>query len=242
MKEANALIHKIYFEISFLFIYFAFQSTFMNVQSEPLQDLRHIKNLMERSSRFVSLSGLSGIAAGVWALLGAYFGYTMIADYYDEYARSGFTVADFQGLKIKLLMLSGGVLLLAIISAFFFTWRKAKQSKVSLWGPVSRRLAINTLIPLVTGGLMILAALQHDDWSFVAPMALVFYGLALVNGSKYTFGDIRYLGICEIILGLANTQFVGYGLYFWAAGFGVLHIIYGLWMWNKYEKGEEKTA
>lgn len=214
----------------------------MNVQSEPLQDLRHIKNIMERSSRFVSLSGLSGIAAGMWALLAAYFAHLMIADYYVKYDRIGYTGTDFQHLKIKLLILAAIVLFLALTSAFFFTWRKAKQNKVSLWDPTSRRLAINMLIPLVTGGLMILAALQNDDWRFVAPMALVFYGLAVVNGSKYTYGDVRYLGICEIILGLLNTQYVGYGLYFWAIGFGVLHIIYGLWMWIKYEKGEEKTA
>jgi hypothetical protein len=208
----------------------------MNVQSESLEELQHIKKIMERSSRFVSLSGLSGVAAGIWALIAAYMAHRLLIDYYTSFERNGFSDAEFQRLTINLLLLSGGVLVLALGSALFFTWRKAKQSKVSLWDPASRRLAINMMIPLITGGLMILAVLQYGEWRFVAPMALIFYGLATVNASKYTYGDIRYLGICEIFLGLVNTQFVGLGLYFWAMGFGIMHIIYGLWMWIKYEK------
>lgn len=92
------------------------------------------------------------------------------------------------------------------------------------------------LVPLIAGGLFILAMLQYDEWRYVAPASLIFYGLALVNAGKYTLTDVRYLGYCEIIAGLVNTQFIGYGLYFWAAGFGLLHIIYGFVMWWKYEK------
>jgi len=92
------------------------------------------------------------------------------------------------------------------------------------------------LIPLITGGLLILAMLNYNEWRFVGPLSLVFYGLALVNASKYTINDILYLGLSEIVLGLLNTQFIGYGLYFWAIGFGVLHIIYGFAMWWKNER------
>jgi hypothetical protein len=208
----------------------------MNVQSQPLEDLQHIKKMMERSSRFVSLSGLSGIAAGIWALVGAYFAHGMIGGYYRDFNQFGYSDTSFEKLKINLILLASIVLTLTVLSAFFFTWRKARESKLSLWDPISRRLAINMMIPLATGGFLILAVLQYDDWRFVAPMALIFYGLAVVNASKYTFGDIRYLGICEIILGLINTQYIGYGLYFWAAGFGILHIIYGMLMWYKYER------
>ena len=92
------------------------------------------------------------------------------------------------------------------------------------------------IIPMVAGGLFILGMLQYGEWRFVAPCYLVFYGLALVNASKYTLTDIRYLGYGEIALGLINMQFIGFGLYFWSAGFGVLHIIYGAIMWWKYER------
>ena len=96
------------------------------------------------------------------------------------------------------------------------------------------------LIPLITGGLFILAMLRYNDWRFVAPSCLIFYGIALVNSSKYTVNDILYLGLSEIVLGLINTQFIGYGLYFWALGFGVLHIIYGFAMWWKHERNPQQ--
>ena len=65
---------------------------------------------------------------------------------------------------------------------------------------------------------------------------LIFYGLALINSSKYTFFEIRYLGIAEIVLGLIASVFVSSGLILWAAGFGLLHIIYGIIMYYKYER------
>lgn len=192
--------------------------------------------MMQRSSRFISLSGLSGIAAGIWALVGAWLAGTWIYGYYDRYDSSGYTNDAFHTLKIRLFLLAAVILLLSLLSAFYFTWRRAGRNKLPLWDHTSKMLTINLLIPLAAGGLFILAMLQNDEWRYVAPACLLFYGLALVNGSKYTLSDIRYLGICEIVLGLANTQFLHYGLYFWAAGFGLLHIIYGFVMWWKNER------
>jgi general stress protein CsbA len=197
---------------------------------------------MQRSSRFISLSGLSGIAAGVWALIGAWFAYDWIAEYYNTHTyEDRFAGEDFDRLRLNLFFLACGVLGLALLSALFFTWRRAGRHKVSLWNHSARQLLINTAIPLIAGGLFILAMLQYNAWHFVAPASLVFYGLALVNGSKYTLSDIRYLGFMEILVGLVSTQYLGYGLYFWAIGFGVLHIIYGFVMWWKYERNPQQA-
>ena len=197
-------------------------------QSETLQEISDIRRIMERSSRFISLSGLSGIAAGLCALTGAYFANSLLGrQYRDE---------DYVSLKFKLLMLATIVLAVALILAFIFTWRRAKQNHLPVWDIPARKLVWNVMIPLVSGGLFILAMLQSSEWRFVVPACLIFYGLALVNGSKYTLTDIRYLGYMEIVLGLVNTQYTGYGLYFWAAGFGILHIVYGVIMWWKYER------
>jgi general stress protein CsbA len=214
----------------------------MSEQTQSLEAIQDIRRLMKRSSRFLSLSGLSGIAAGTWALVGSWLAARRIGSYYDDYNRTGYSNGGFVELKQQLLLLAAAVLLLAVASAFFFTWRRARRLGLSLWDRSSRQLAINLMIPLATGGLLILALLRYDDWRFVAPLSLIFYGLALVNGSKYTMNDIRYLGVLEIIIGLVATQYVGYGLYFWAIGFGVLHIIYGFFMWWKYERGEEAVA
>ena len=210
----------------------------MNEQNQQtLETLQDIKRIMERSSRFISLSGLSGIAAGICALIGAWFASKEFAPYYYDYDKRGEDAGDdFQQLKFRLLIIALAVLAAALTSAFYFTWRKAKHNKLPIWDLTSKRLTINLLIPLVAGGLFILAMYQYNEWIFIAPACLIFYGLALVNASKYTLTDVKYLGLFQILLGLINTQFVGYGLYFWAAGFGGLHIIYGFVMWWKYEK------
>lgn len=208
----------------------------MSKQNQHLEALQDFRQMMQRSSRFLSLSGLSGIAAGVWGLIGAYFAHDWIADYDNKlHHNDSFSGPSFQWLKFNLIMLASAVLVLALLSAFYFTWRKTKEVNIPFWNRTSRQLAINMLIPLVAGGLFLLTMLQHIDWQYIVPGSLLFYGLALVNGSKYTLSDIRYLGISEIILGLVATQYLGYGLYFWAAGFGVLHIVYGFIMWWKNE-------
>lgn len=206
-------------------------------QPDTLKDIQDIRKIMERSSRFISLSGLSGIAAGICALIGSYFAYDWIAEYYVRYdGRQGFAGSDFQRLKLNLVLLAAAVAGMALVSAFYFTWKRAKSNHLPIWDLSSRKLLWNMLVPLGAGGLFILAMLQYNEWRFVAPACLVFYGIALVNGSKYTLSEIRYLGYLEILLGLINTQFIGYGLYFWAIGFGILHIIYGIVMWFKYER------
>lgn len=213
----------------------------MDDQNQHVEALQDIRRMMKRSSRFISLSGLSGIAAGVWALIGAYLAYNWITDYYHQYDVNGYAGQAFQELKLKLFVLAAIVLGISLLSAYFFTWRRAGRNNLPLWDHTSKMLAVNLMLPLVAGGLFILAMLQYNEWRFVAPACLIFYGLALVNGSKYTLSDIRYLGIMEIILGLINTQFIGYGLYFWAVGFGVLHIIYGFSMWWKYERNPKSV-
>jgi hypothetical protein len=209
----------------------------MDVENQHLDALKDIRKMMQRSSRFISLSGLSGIAAGTWAFIGAYFAHDWLTGFYgdyDEYRRS--SGPSFQQLKLNLFLLAAAVLALALVSAFYFTWRRAGKNNIPMWDHSMKLLTINLLIPLLTGGLFILAMLQQNDWHLIAPACLIFYGLALVNGSKYTLSDIRYLGFLEIILGLLNTQFPRSGLLFWALGFGVLHIIYGFVMWWKYER------
>lgn len=206
-------------------------------EAHSLNDLNDIRRIMERSSRFVSLSGLSGVAAGICAIAGALVANQIFRNYYGLYNSRGFTTFDdFSQLKLKLIGLAAVVFALAFASSFYLTWRKAKKAGLPVWDHTSKRLAWNMLLPLMAGGAFIIGMLRYDIWIFVAPACLIFYGLALVNASKYTLNDIRYLGYCEIVLGTINLIYPGYGLWFWAIGFGVLHIIYGVIMWNKYER------
>jgi hypothetical protein len=224
--------------------YFVFQSAFFmsvqNQQTDTLKDVRDIRQMMERSSRFTSLSGLSCVAAGICALIGAFIAYRILHDYYGDETQWEYSTPRFYLLRQKLLILAAVVFAAAMLTAFFFTWRKSTQQGISLLSHTSRRVFWNMAIPLGTGIVFVFAMFVKSDWDFIAPGCLIFYGLALINAGKYTVADIRYLGYCEIILGITNLLFVSYGIYFWAIGFGLLHVIYGVSMWWKYERGAVK--
>lgn len=197
------------------------------------EDLSHIRSMMERSSRFISLSGLSGVFAGLIALVGAIYVYFV-------FKRNGINYLDgerniFSPDLVRELFLIGTVILvLAVLSGYFFTARKSKANNLKIWDATTKRLLINFAIPLVSGGIFCLALFYHHLFVFVAPATLIFYGLALVNASKYTLTDVQNLGYFEIVLGLISLFFLGWGLLFWAIGFGVLHIVYGIIMHKKY--------
>ncbi|MBP8067059.1 MAG: hypothetical protein KAY27_00715 [Pedobacter sp.] len=208
----------------------------MNSKEEQLNALSDIRNMMDRSSRFISLSGLSGVFAGIIALIGAYLANKEVNAYLTGDYGYG-TDADVT-LEFNLLKLGISVLLIALVGGIVFTYRQSVKKKLPLWDKTAKNLIINLAIPLVSGGIFIISLLLNHSNAVVliAPSCLVFYGLALINASKYTYSDIRYLGIGEVILGLIAVFNIGYGLYFWAFGFGVLHIIYGSIMYFKYER------
>ena len=198
------------------------------------EDLTHIRSMMERSSRFISLSGLSGVFAGLVALLGAiyvYFVFQREGINYFEGSRNVFT----KSLVKELVLVGTVILLLALLSGYFFTSKKSKTKNVKIWDQTTKRLLFNFAIPLFTGGFFCLGLMYHHLYVFVAPATLIFYGLALVNAEKYTLTDVKYLGYCQIVLGLLSFFFLGWGLVFWAIGFGVLHIVYGIVMFKKYK-------
>jgi hypothetical protein len=213
----------------------------MNTEHQSLKELRHIKSMMERSSRFISLSGLSGISAGICALVGAWFANAIIegnggfASYRTSKSTDG--VERLQDLVSKeLFIIAMLTLISALIFAFLFTYLRSKKTGAAIWGTTAKRLLIAVAIPMIAGGIYLLREVQLGNYALIAPGCLIFYGLALINGSKYTLDEVKYLGYAQIILGIINCWIIDYGIFFWAAGFGLLHIIYGIFMWYKYER------
>lgn len=217
----------------FPFIRFTLQYKVLLMENQKyLDDLRQIKSIMDRSSRFISLSGLSGVAAGIVALGGAWLAYQTI---YREQDYLSYRKADLSQESIgTLLVLAIAVLVLALLGGWFFTYRRAKKVNQKLWDTQAKRLLINLFIPLMAGGILCIILLFKGFIGLIAPVTLIFYGLALVNASKYTLNEIRSLGLIEIALGLIGCQWIGYGLLFWAIGFGALHIVYGIYMHLKH--------
>jgi len=189
------------------------------------EDLRAIRKIMEESSRFLSLSGLSGVFAGIFALAGSAIAWLSIRN--NELA--GVTDLDlilfFDALAVLVATLAMGV---------YLSYRKAARTGSRIWSVTVRRMLTNLLIPLVSGAVFILFFYLHRDYNYIIPSMLIFYGLALVSAGRFTFGEIHYLGILEVLTGILALIFPGLAIFLWAFGFGLLHILYGLIMHGKY--------
>lgn len=198
-------------------------------QKEQLETLKDIQSMMQKSVRFLSLSGLSGVSAGVYALIASYLAYDKI---YGENA----LVPAAEESTSYLVMVALSCLVLSLVTAYFLTRYKAEKQGLQMWDETARLALINLAIPLAAGGIFCFALLQNGGEGFVAPATLIFYGMALVLTSRNTYPMIRQLGLLEIALGLGASFYIGYGLFFWALGFGFLHIVYGAYMYFKFDR------
>jgi hypothetical protein len=202
------------------------------------EELKTIRKIMEESTKFLSISGLSGVFLGLFAIAGALIAFFLILDKgiinYEEYF-SSLSEKSTESIRWKLLIDALSVLLLCLLTAFYFSIRKAERTGKSFWTPVSKRLLFNLFIPLIAGGCFALILLIQNQIGIIVPVLLIFYGLALVNASKFTYNEVFYLGVFEIITGLVSAFFPSLGLLFWILGFGIIHIVYGLFMYRKYE-------
>ncbi|OQP57591.1 hypothetical protein [Niastella populi] len=202
----------------------------MNEKPDYARDITEIRSMMERSSKFLSLSGLAGVMAGMYALAGAFIAYRAL----DFNPGDLGTATDSSLWKIVVLALL--VLVLALGTAIYLSWRKANKSGEKFYNATTKRVVSAMAVPLIAGGLLMLAVLLKGLVGLIAPFSLIFYGLALYNTSKFTYDEVKTMGLVEIGLGLTGTFFIGYGLFCWALGFGVVHIVYGIYLHYKYER------
>jgi hypothetical protein len=210
-----------------------------DIHKDQLEALTEIRSLMERSTRFISLSGLTGVFAGVYALVGAGAAYWQLKiNVYDSMRYAYLQSSQNAMLKFLLFFFidAGIVLALTLLTAIYFTTKKASEHGQSIFDKAALRLAAHLFFPLGVGGVFCVALLNYGLFGLIAPSMLIFYGLGLINASKFTFENIRYLGLAEVTLGLIASFITGNGLFFWSIGFGVFHIVYGVYMYIKFDK------
>jgi hypothetical protein len=198
----------------------------MNTQ---IEDIKAIREMMEKSSKFQSINGLSLIIAGLIAVTGAVFAYL--------YLLRDPSLTHYNRTQEVLILLAVAlvVLVLAVGVITLFSWQKARKNSQKLYNKVTMRAAYNLMIPLVAGGIFSLALIFNGNVGYIAATTLIFYGLALINASKYTVGEIHVLGICEVIIGLLAVIYLYHGIYWWTFGFGIIHIIFGIIVYVKYD-------
>jgi len=214
----------------FYFIYifnFAFQST-LQMSTKAIEDLQQIKAIMERSTKFLSLSGWSGIWVGICGLLasGILYRWKMDFNYTEDSNYNAF----------NLLALALITLVVALSGGLYFTIQKTKKQGVTFFNKVTKRLLLRFSFPLVIGGILCIIFYTKFLLPLTLPSTILFYGLALYTIQEDTVKEIKTMALLEILLGLLAFYFVDYSLLFWALGFGVIHILYGIILWNKYDK------
>ncbi len=205
----------------------------MKEEKDYIQDITEIRNMMERSSKFLSLSGLSGVMAGIYALVGAYIAH-QVFHFNPKTLLVSNSPLDFD--KLNIIGLASVIMILAIGTAIFLSFKNADKREEKLWNSTAKRMVLSMVVPLLVGGILLLFCIANGIIGLLIPFTLIFYGLALYNASKYTFNDVQNLGLIQIALGLLSTFFIEYSLLFWAIGFGIMHIVYGIYLYYKYEK------
>ena len=209
----------------------------MKEKKDYTRDIAAIRSMMERSSNFLSLSGRAGIMAGIYALAGAYIAYAVFHFNPDRVlAYADASTGSIHAISSEVILLAVSVFVLALVTAVYLSNKNATERGEKLWNSTSRQLLADVTVPFLTSVAAILILISHNLIGLLAPFCLLFYGLALHSAGKFTFKEIRILGLVQIVLGLFSAYFVEYGLVCWALGFGVAHIIYGIYMHYKYER------
>ena len=190
---------------------------------------------MERSGKCLTLSGLSGVLAGIYALIGGVIAHRLI------YTSQDIVYHSIQDLTISKTMIQLGflgamVLVSTLLTGFYFSYRKAQKMNISIWNKPSRKFLFNMAIPLAIGAFFMSMLVLKGHADLLAASCLIFYGLALYNAGHFTYSDVQKLGLTEILLGCAALMMPSMGLYFWMVGFGLLHIVYGAIMYYKYDR------
>lgn len=207
----------------------------MKKEKDYIQDIAEIRSMMERSSKFLSLSGWAGIMAGIYALSGALAAYKLY-DFNPTTIGSNSNTDESYPTLFNIVLIAMSILILALFTAIYVSYREANKRDEKLWNATSKRLLTNMAAPLIVGGLLILMLISKGMIGFIAPFSLIFYGLALFSGGNFTYGEVRIMGLVQLVLGLISAYWIEYGLILWALGFGVVHIIYGIYMHYRYEK------
>lgn len=200
----------------------------MNKEKDPIQDIAEIRSMMERSSKFLSLSGLSGVMAGIYALVGSYLAYALYG--FDP------SSANLSSLDSEIILLAILVLILAIGTAVLLSFKKAAKKGEGIWNSTSKRLMSNVGLPLIAGAIFSLILFNQDSIHLIPSITLLFYGVALYSAGRFTYNELSFLGIIQVVLGLGAAYFSEFSLLFWALGFGVAHIFYGIYIHVRHER------
>lgn len=208
----------------------------MKEEQDYIRDIADMRSMLERSSKYLSLSGLGALMTGMYALVACFVAYKVFCIDPGTLTSSYTSDGAFEPTLLKVLFLAMAVLIVSLVTVFYLSYKKATKKQEKFWNPTAKRVLLNMALPLVAGGILILILVAKGLPQYMAALSLLFYGLAFFNASKFTLDEVRSMAIIEIALGLLSAWFVEYSLWFWALGFGIVHIVYGIFIYYRYER------
>lgn len=189
----------------------------VNVGDKAIDNLRFIRETMERSTHFTAVPGYGGILMGVTAVAAAYIANVQ---------------ADFRSWQTTWLIEAA----LAFVIGLFAMWQKSKISKTSLMSAPAKKFALGFVPPLICGVILTYALFRlGTDKDLVISVWLLLYGAAVVCGGMFSVKIVSIMGWIFMLMG-ALAVFVPamYSDGLMAFSFGILHIIFGVIIARKY--------
>jgi len=186
------------------------------LDAHAADNLRYIRETMERAGSFTAVPGWGGVAIGLTAVAAA----LVAARQQTPRAWLGVWLVEA---------------LLAIVIAGGAVVRKSRQAKMPLLSGPGRKFALSFAPPLLVGALLTAVLVGAGNWKVLPGMWLLLYGTAVVTGGAFSVRVVPVMGLCFMVLGAA-TLFspASWGNAFMAAGFGGLQIIFGLVIAKRY--------
>ena len=200
---------------------------------DALKELRDIRTMMERSSRFQSVSGWGILAVGVMALVAAWVADGLFNGGTNGWFTTLYGDTAYLWAHKTQIAVFGSLILVAVCgtTVFLSSFLMARRKNIPfIFDATLRRVIFNLSIPLLAGGVLCLALVLQGHYGLTSSIMLVFYGLALVNCHHFSLPMLGGLGYAELLLGLADCFVATHALLFWAIGFGVLHIALGIYL------------
>lgn len=186
------------------------------MHEHALSNLRYIREAMERASAFTSIPGWGGIGVGLTALAAAWL------------------AQPIAGTRRWLLIWLAEAVVAALIAAVAMV-RKARRANVSFRGVAARRFFSSYFAPIVAGAALTYLLGHAGRYEFLPATWLLLYGASFISSGAYSIPVVPVMGICFMVLGMtACLVSAGAGNLLMGAGFGGLHLIFGVVIARRY--------
>ncbi|HSB28977.1 MAG TPA: hypothetical protein VLE19_14020 [Pyrinomonadaceae bacterium] len=185
------------------------------LHERAMDNLRYIRETMERATAFTGISGWGEVAIGATALLASAIAARQVA----------FTM------WLAVWIVEGTI---SLLIAGWSMDRKARAAQMPLVSGPGRKAVFSLSPPIIAGGLLTIVLFRAGLTNAIPGVWLLLYGTGVITGGMFSVGIVPIMGLCFMALGAGALFAPGFVNWFMAAGFGGLHIVFGIIIARKY--------